>query len=240
VPLSPGIVSRIRSVVRIPMRGQHVLANWAPRTDASDVTRFRVEWNRRTALVVALVGTGGLLTLNGFVPGATERVWFAGWAIASTILVTPIPQEPVIFWAATHWHPLPVALAMTAASCVSATVDYAVLSPASSAVRELLNPGRWPGRVAARFLTAPFPTLVLVNWLPIPLSPFKLLCIAVAYPLARFQLALVLGRGPRYLLLAWLGDALHLSLPGIVLLALVLVTASQLYRRQRPLPHLET
>jgi uncharacterized membrane protein YdjX (TVP38/TMEM64 family) len=79
----------------------------------------------------------------------------------------------------------------------------------------------------------------MINLLPIPLSPFKLLCIAVGYPLVRFELALVLGRGPRYFLLAWLGKSLDLSLSYVILLALILVAAGQLHRRKLRLPRLE-
>ena len=199
-----------------------------------------MECVRRRIVIMGLVGAGVLLTLSAVAPAATHVVWFAGWAIASTVLMTPIPQEPVIFHAVTHWQPLTVALAMTGASCASAVIDYAVLSRPSSRVGELLNSSRWPGRIAAWFPAARFPTLVMINLLPIPLSPFKLLCIATRYPLSRFELALVLGRGPRYFLLAWLGESLHLGLPQIILLALVLVIASQLHRPQPPLPHLES
>jgi membrane protein YqaA with SNARE-associated domain len=160
-----------------------------------------------------------------------HAVWFAGWAIASTVLLTPIPQEPVIFYGATHWHPLTVALAMTAASCFSAVIDYSLLTPLASRAQEWLNSGRWLGRVAARFLTAPFSTLVVVNLLPVPLSPFKLLSIATRYPLARFELALVLGRTPRYFLLAWVGSSLQLPLWQIIAIALLLVAARHLRRR---------
>jgi uncharacterized membrane protein YdjX (TVP38/TMEM64 family) len=73
---------------------------------------------------------------------------------------------------------------------------------------------------------------VAINLLPIPLSPFKLVCIATGYSLARFELALVVGRGPRYFLLAWLGQTLRLSVPQLILLAVALLGASYFHHRR--------
>ena len=161
----------------------------------------------------------------------SDVAWFAGWALASTVLMSPVPQEPVIFYGATLWPPLEVALAMTAASCVAAVIDFRLLAPLAGLPRSPLSylRGRW---FAASFVAAPFLSLVAINLLPIPLSPFKLICIANGYPLARFELALLLGRFPRYFLLASFGRALDLSVSQLILLAAAFLGVSYLqYRR---------
>jgi membrane protein YqaA with SNARE-associated domain len=165
----------------------------------------------------------------------SDVLWFAGWAIGSTVLITPIPQEPVIFYGATLWPPLTVAVAMTAASCVSAVIDYRLLFPLSVRVQKALAPLRASRKLASWFLAAPFWALVAVNLLPIPLSPFKVACIATGYPLARFELALLLGRGPRYFALATVGHALDLSVSQLTLIGLALLGLSCFrYRRLPP------
>ena len=162
----------------------------------------------------------------------THAIWFAGLALASTVLVTPIPQEPVVFYGATLWSPLIVAVIMTAASCVSAVIDYRLLPWVSSGLQKVSATRVGLKRFSTWFQIAPFPVLIAANLLPIPFAPFKLACVETKYPLRRYQLALVLSRLPRYFLLATIGRTLAISPLQIALLMFALLGISFLHRRR--------
>jgi membrane protein YqaA with SNARE-associated domain len=93
---------------------------------------------------------------------------------------------------------------------------------------------------------APFWALVATCVLPIvPHYPMRFLAVLAGYPLWKYQLSVVLGRGTRYLGLAGLGFALPIpgiwiTLVSIVLLALGVRSARKMNQpssANAPLPH---
>jgi membrane protein YqaA with SNARE-associated domain len=69
---------------------------------------------------------------------------------------------------------------------------------------------------------APFWSLVATCVLPIvPHYPMRFLAVLAGYPLWKYQLSVILGRGARYLGLAGIGVALPIPGPWIVLVSLV-------------------
>src|SRR5438309_10016324 len=57
---------------------------------------------------------------------------------------------------------------------------------------------------------APFAVLAISGVTPLPFFPFKALAFAARYPLGKYLAAIAVGRLPRYLLLAWVGYAVHI------------------------------
>ena len=71
---------------------------------------------------------------------------------------------------------------------------------------------------------APFWSLVLTCVLPIvPHYPMRILAVLAAYPLWKYQLSVVLGRGTRYSGLVLVGAALPIPGPWIVLASLLIL-----------------
>ena len=70
---------------------------------------------------------------------------------------------------------------------------------------------RWYGRAAAWYNRAPFGTLAAASFLPIPIDVVRLLAISEGYPRLRFALGSVVGRWPRYFLVAFLADQFKLG-----------------------------
>src|SRR5665811_2411423 len=69
---------------------------------------------------------------------------------------------------------------------------------------------RWVRSLLSRFQRAPFLVIVVTAATPIPFFPFKMMAFSVGYPMWRYLAALTIGRAPRYLAIAWLGDALNI------------------------------
>jgi membrane protein YqaA with SNARE-associated domain len=86
---------------------------------------------------------------------------------------------------------------------------------------------------------APFWSLVLTCVLPIvPHYPMRFLAVLAAYPLWKYQLSVILGRGTRYCGLVLVGAALPIPGPWIVLVSLVILGfgVRGARRMNRPLP----
>jgi uncharacterized membrane protein YdjX (TVP38/TMEM64 family) len=96
---------------------------------------------------------------------------------------------------------------------------------------------RWVRSLLSRFQRAPFLVIVVTAATPIPFFPFKMMAFSVGYPMWRYLAALMIGRAPRDLAIAWLGEALNL--PPWLLLAslttlLVAVGAKEMASRGMP------
>jgi membrane protein YqaA with SNARE-associated domain len=166
---------------------------------------------------------------------ASRRLGFIGlYVLGSHVLMTPLPQEPIVFYSAQFYSVLLVTTIMTLGACLAGVFDYAVLSPllARENVRAALARSRFFRHLAVFFGVSPFWLLVAVNFSPLPLSPFKLLSIAERYPLWKYESSLLLGRAPRYFVLALLGYALKPPVWSLALLVVVMLVGSVFARRR--------
>ena len=77
------------------------------------------------------------------------------------------------------------------------------------------------GKALEWFARAPFATLTVASFLPIPIDVIRILAVSADYPRTRYALATFAGRLPRYLLLAYLGYELQLSNRAILIVFLV-------------------
>jgi uncharacterized membrane protein YdjX (TVP38/TMEM64 family) len=68
----------------------------------------------------------------------------------------------------------------------------------------------WYQKAARLFMKYPFAVIVVAGFTPIPFFPFKFLSFSLRYPLARYLIALLVGRFPRYVLLAWIGHVIQI------------------------------
>lgn len=127
--------------------------------------------------------------------------------------VLPIPHEPGVLYVAQFYHPVWVALAATTGAVVVSFADYALVKAAmrhprvSGATEKGLF--KWAVKWMQRF---PFWIIVLFSLTPLPIYVVRLLAPASGYPIERYVAAQLVGRFPRFLLLAWIGQTV--MLPG--------------------------
>lgn len=93
---------------------------------------------------------------------------------------------------------------------------------------------RWFGK-------APFWSLVFTCVVPIvPHYPMRILAVLAAYPIWKYQLSVILGRGTRYAGLVLVGATLSIPAPWIVLASLVIlafgVRGARRMNRSQPEP----
>jgi len=147
------------------------------------------------------------------------------YSIPSHVFVTPFPQEPAVLYGAKYYSPWLVTAVMTAGGCLSAKLDYLFLTPVLTrdSVRAKFATSGLYQKLLTFFRLSPFWLLTIVNYAPIPLSPFKLLCIAEGYPLWKYEASLLVGRAPKYYTLALLGYVLQPPTSALITLVIVVV-----------------
>lgn len=177
---------------------------------------------RTFAGALAALGIGGAL-LVAIAPSLAGLVLLAAYCVPANSIL-PLPHEPGVLFIATFYAPLGVAIAATIGSAIGSVSDYALVETA------LLHPkidrARSRGVIgwAIRwFQKAPFAIVLACSLVPfLPISVIRVLAPASRYPFARYFLAGLLGRIPRFYALAYLGHALQL--PAWVVIAVTLAT----------------
>ena len=131
----------------------------------------------------------------------------------------PLPTTPVVLWMAAPAaggglgiDPLAVAVLGAVGTAIANMHDYYLLTflYRYRPVRRVRATGLYK-RFAAWYNRAPFATLAAASFLPIPVDFVRLLAISEGYSRARFALGSLVGRWPRYLLLAYLAERFNLG-----------------------------
>jgi len=147
---------------------------------------------------------------------------FGYLSLACTFL--PLPTAWIVIWAAAPTEggglgldPWLVATIGAAGTAIANLHDYYLVTflYRYKPVRRIRTKG-WYKRVAAWYNRAPFSALAAASFLPIPVDFVRLLAISEGYNRAKFALGSLVGRWPRYLLLAILADAFKLGWQWVV------------------------
>jgi len=147
---------------------------------------------------------------------------FGYLSLACTFL--PLPTAWIVIWAAAPTEggglgldPWLVATVGAAGTAIANLHDYYLVTflYRYKPVRRIRTKG-WYKRVAAWYNRAPFSALAAASFLPIPVDFVRLLAISEGYNRAKFALGSLVGRWPRYLLLAILADAFKLGWQWVV------------------------
>ena len=161
--------------------------------------------------VVALI-----LMLQDF--STSSYLYLAFYAIPANSAISVFPHEPVVIWYGSQGSILLTAVAASAGTLVAGFLDHSVFVPVMN-LKGLTGykEKTWYKKAAALFMKYPFWVIVVTGFTPIPFFPFKFLSFSLHYPLWKYLLALLLGRFPRYVVLAWIGFVIHI--PGWLLIA---------------------
>ncbi len=176
----------------------------------------------RTVVSVCLLIIGFGVALMVLLKPYRDLVLFALYSIPSHMLISPFPHEPVLLYFAKFHSPFAIAIAGTVGCCIAGWLDYRMLTPVlhHHKIRSRYRDARLYQKAVDWFRKWPFGALVIAGYSPLPFYPFKFLSITIRYPLRKYQMALIVGRAPRYFTLAWLGYVLQP--PNWVLVALVI------------------
>lgn len=177
-------------------------------------------WRSFYLCLCAIVAAGAVLVL---VVPRLAGLFLLGLYCIPTNSIFPLPHEPGVLYFAQFYDPLWIAIAATIASVVMSFADYAMVEawmrhPRLGAVQHT-RLFKWAVRWMKRW---PFAIIVLFSLTPLPISVVRILAPASGYPVSRYIAAQIVGRMPRFFLLAWLGAAVEF--PTWVLVAIFIGT----------------
>jgi membrane protein YqaA with SNARE-associated domain len=174
--------------------------------------------------VCALFGLGVMI----FAPELAGVFLCALYAIPSNSMF-PIPHEPGVLYFAKYYDPVWIAAAATFGSIVMSFADYAMIESMlrrSRLARQTRDSRllQWGVRWMKRW---PFIVVVVFSLVPLPISLVRVLAPVSGYPIGRYIAAQIVGRFPRFLVLAMIGRAIQI--PGWLLAGLTVALVIALY-----------
>ncbi len=179
----------------------------------------RWDWFLRGTVVVALVGIGLAMVL----PQSIPLVWLAVLGIPANSPLSPILPtafEPVIIEAAKFASPLSVSFVATGIYMYTEYINWYLYAWVLHTERAAwLTQQTWVKKSVSYFARAPFVSVIVFAFTPLPFWAARGLAILQRYPLPPFLVATAIGRWPRFFLYAWLGSAVHI--PVWALLAVI-------------------
>jgi membrane protein YqaA with SNARE-associated domain len=173
--------------------------------DSPEISASRAASYRPAALVSTAVFAAFCGALVLYDPRYTQLAIYGLYAIPAHLLISFLPHEPALWIAARLYPPIVVALVGTAATLVAIVLDYWLIGWLVNhhLVKPVVQESRWFTFASRWFRKAPALLIVGSALTPgVPFYPVKILAIAADYPLRRFIVALIVGRLPRFYVLA--------------------------------------
>lgn len=162
------------------------------------------------AVVPAVAG----IALIGAIGQEWYHVFVYSWYFIPGI---NIPQEPVIMYAGTLYPPLLVVMVFSFSTITASLIDYFLVRRIFQWRKLAVLKENGMYRAALRsFYWRPWETIVVFAFSPLPFFPVRILALSSNYPAWKYVSANVVGRVPRYYLLAMGGT--WLSIPHLYLI----------------------
>jgi membrane protein YqaA with SNARE-associated domain len=194
--------------------------------------RIRALWPVILALIVMLAVV--FLVTRYLFPQYSKLFLLFLYSIPAQFIVAIIPHEPIIFYFSKYFSPLSVTLVTLLGTLFAEYLNYMLVKMFFKLpkVDDLRN-HRTFKKATDYFLKLPFVSLVIAAITPIPFYPFRIIVPASEYPLTKYLLALIVGRTPRFYILAYFGYSIPLPNKIIIVLFILLFAVSVLYWLRR-------
>ena len=152
------------------------------------------------------------------------------YSIPSQFIFAIIPHEPIIFYFSKNFTPLSVTLVALLGTLFAEYLNYMLVKLFLKIPKvDVLRKHETFKNASYYFLRLPFVSLVIAAITPVPFYPFRIIAPASEYSLKKYLLALIVGRTPRFYILAYFGYAVPLPNEIIIVLFILLFAGSLLY-----------
>ncbi|MFC2166666.1 VTT domain-containing protein [Acidobacteriota bacterium] len=133
------------------------------------------------------------------------------YSIPGNFLIDVIPYDPAVIFFARFHAPLIIAFVGVAGILASETINYTCFEYiVDRKFFDKILKHKFIVKLTRLFNKAPFWTMLIVAFTPIPIYPFRFLVVLARFPLLKFLLALFIGRLPRLYLIALFGHSVIL------------------------------
>ena len=173
-----------------------------------------------TAIGIILSLGLGYLFLEG--SRYSQLIGFFGYMSVACTLI-PLPTPPYVIALGKVYDPIIVGLAGAIGNCIAAFVEYHLLLWifSKTELQQHVETNRIFQRFSYYFGRMAFVCLVFTGFTPIPFEPFRFAAILIRYNLPLYLLAVLLGRFPRYYLIALIGDQFQIPTRYLIILLIV-------------------
>ncbi len=152
------------------------------------------------------------------------------YSIPGQFIVAFIPHEPIIFYFSKYFSPLSVTLVTLLGTLFAEYLNYMLVKLFFKIPRaDDLRKHKTFKTATYYFLRMPFVSLIIAALTPVPFYPFRVIAPASEYSLTKYLLALIVGRTPRFYILAYFGYSIPLSNEIIIVFFILLLAVSMLY-----------
>jgi len=128
------------------------------------------------------------------------------YSIPSNMAISIFPHEPLVVYFGKTYDPINIAAIVMGGTWIAGLLDYYVFVPIlSHRFTGFITNTKDYQKSAEWFMKQPFWALVVAGFTPIPFFIFKFIAFSVQYSIFKYMLALLIGRFPRYYLLALIG-----------------------------------
>jgi len=180
---------------------------------------IRVKWLRNILILLASFGLATLLVFMLFPGQRGLACLFWASIIANTIIPITL-HEPALIYYGGIYSPLLVATIATLAVIFIEYANYLALIPLLETEKvKIIRKSRTSQYTENWFRKASFLSIFGSCFLPIPFFPFRILSVTTKYSMSMYLLAILIGRMPRYFIIAKGGTMLNL--PGWTCIAIM-------------------
>ena len=150
------------------------------------------------------------------------------YSIPGNFLIDVIPYDPAVIFFARFHAPLIIAFVGVAGILASEIINYTCFEYiVDQKFFDKILKHKFIVKLTRLFNKAPFWTMLIVAFTPVPIYPFRFLVVMARFPLLKYLFALFIGRLPRLYLIALFGH--HVDLPGYVYLIIFIALSLLMY-----------
>ena len=183
--------------------------------------------------IVAILTAVSVVTSYYF-PQYNKLIILLLYSIPSQFIVAVIPHEPIVFYYSKYFSPLTVTLVTLLGTLLAEYLNFMLVKFFFTIPKvDDLRKYKTFKYATHYFLRLPFISLVIAAITPVPFYPFRIIAPASEYPLSKYLLALVVGRSPRFYILAYFGYVVPLPNEIIIVVFIVLLALSLAYLVKR-------
>lgn len=141
------------------------------------------------------------------------------YSFPAEFLIALVPHEPILLYFGKFYPPLTVALVSIAGTSLAEAFNYSIFKYfLDLKLLGEIRKGKFIGKLVKLFDKAPFVSLIVAGFTPVPFYPFRFLVVLAHYPLRKYILAVIVSRTPRFYFLALLGNMI--KIPDFLLIVL--------------------
>ncbi len=146
------------------------------------------------------------------------------YSFPSQFLISIVPHEPVFIYFSKFYNAFIVTVIAIAGTLLTEIINYTAFKFVADLNKfEKIRQSTYIKKVTSIYKKAPFLSLLVAGFTPIPFYPFRFLVVLAQYPLIKYLSAVFLSRSIRFYILATIGHAIKITDRMLLILFVCLI-----------------